>query len=493
MLALLLILTATAVAALIMPMLLVQIRGARQDVGRADQLAAAQSGLQVALARFRAATDAAGNGQLSSLPCGSITGPVGSGTARFQVSIEYFSADPHGSTPSWRAQNALACITGSGTAVTPGYALLTAVGTADPGSSWTGIAQRTLQTTYVFQLSNRNIPGGLIRVYRTSTSKDLCLDAGSGEPVAGTNVTMQQCAPGSVRQSFAYNPNLTLSLVSSKTSANPLGLCLDAGTAPTTGAVLAMQPCAAVTAPRQQWSMNDTANFEGTGDGRTLDGMCFTVKSPDTEGSVVVVSPSCGGPYDDVRTFLPEAAAGAGASGASSGQLVNFNQFGRCLDVTEQNVNYGYLIDWPCKQVPDPSLITWNQRWALPQIDAKTGTGTGRIITSPAAGTPYCLTSPGSTATGRYVTVAPCPATSTPATTWTVSSRTGSYDTSYRITDFSGNCLQPTDPGAATPDLYNAASKVSKIVLAACSGSTMQKWNAPPNIDQPSIKDTHEL
>ena len=67
--------------------------------------------------------------------------------------------------------------------------------------------------------------------------------------------------------------------------------------------------------------------------------------------------------YDNIKDLAPDAAVGAGAAGASSGQLVNFNQFGRCLDVTNQDVTSAYLIAWPCKQAPDPTNVAWNQRW----------------------------------------------------------------------------------------------------------------------------------
>jgi hypothetical protein len=162
---------------------------------------------------------------------------------------------------------------------------------------------------------------------------------------------------------------------------------------------------------------------------------------------------------------------------------VNFSQFGRCLDVTEQNINYAYLIAWPCKQAPDPTLVTWNQKWALPAIAATATSATGRITTKPSS--LYCLQSPGSTAAGQYVTPVLCPAPdATPQSQlWTVYGDTGVYATSYRIQDSSGFCLTTTDPRAAIPDLYPKGQH----------GSTAQKWNAPPNILQSlPLKDVTE-
>jgi hypothetical protein len=63
---------------------------------------------------------------------------------------------------------------------------------------------------------------------------------------------------------------------------------------------------------------------------------------------------------------------------------------------------------------------------------------------------------------------------------WTVYGKTSSYATSYEITDNSGYCLQPTDPTATPTDFFNA--DISKSIVAKCNGSTLQKWNAPPNV-----------
>jgi hypothetical protein len=293
---------------------------------------------------------------------------------------------------------------------------------------------------------------------------------------------------------FAYDANLNLVLAATR-SGTSLGMCLDAGTPHADGNLVQFQPCAVTTQPQQQWSINDQANFEGTSNGSTLDGFCFNVQSPDTPGSFVVLGSvaTCHKSYDNIETFQPEAAVGAGASGPDAGQLVNFSQFGRCLDVTEQNVLYSYLISWPCKQAPDPTYVKWNQKWQLPTIASGASSGTGTIVTRPVLGS-YCLHSPGSTAPGVYVTVLPCPLGLTPVDmTWTVNMNTGAYATSYVIMDSNGYCLQPTDPDATPPDFYPKGKVISKIIVADCNGSTLQKWNAPPNVLNPlPLKDITE-
>ncbi|HKT04235.1 MAG TPA: ricin-type beta-trefoil lectin domain protein [Rugosimonospora sp.] len=497
-LAMLLTLVGMMLSALLVPMVITQVRSTTDDVHRVHALAAAQAGLDVALGHIRAANDGSGNGVLGSLPCGPLTGSVGvGGTARYQVTITYYNADPRGHNSTWLAAHDINCYTGGGADSTPAYALLTSQGTDVATGTIGTVPGRTLQGTYTFKTTNANISGGLIHVYKTATSTDLCLDAGSGSPAAGTNVQMQPCTAGSITQKFAYEPNLNLVLVSSQTTAQPLGMCLDAGTPQAAGKVVAFQPCASTTLPQQQWSQNDGANFQGTADGHTLDGFCFNVQSPNVAGSFVILGAlsagKCGGNYDNQQTFMPEASAGAGAAGASTGQLVNFNEFGRCLDVTNQDVTYAYMIAWPCKQAPDPTYVLWNQKWALPSIATGASSATGKITTTKSP-TAYCLRSPLSTVAGTYVDVTPCPSGTLPANlTWTVSGDTGSYTTSYRIMDSSGYCLAPTDPNASPPDLFPSGLLISKIVVVACDGNTLEKWNAPPGIvPAPPLKDIGE-
>ena len=509
MFAMLIIIVGTLLSSLMIPMMITQMSSTRSNNREVHELDAAEAGIDVAMAQIRAANDNAGNGVLSRLPCNSstgqaFTGPVGvGGTSRYQVSITYYKTDPQGQTAAWLTANQVTCITGGGTLSAPAYALLQSQGIDSITGTFGSAPLRTLLATYIFRTTNINIPGGPIHVYKTSTSNDLCLDAGSSSPTAGTNVTVKACSTGSTPQKFAYNANLTLVLVTSKTQLQPLGMCLDAGTPHAVGNVVKFQACATVTHPQQQWSFNDEANLEGTSDGKTLDGFCFNVQTPNATGSFVVLAngSNCRGAYDNIQTFSPDAAVGAGAAGASSGQLVNFNEFGRCLDVTEQNVTYGYLIAWPCKQAPDPTNVTWNQRYALPTVAAGTQSGTGRITTNPPAGL-YCLQSPLATTSGKYVTVVPCPTGNPANQTWTVYLDTGVYATSYVIRDsspikdssgISGYCLQPTDPNATPADRYPNGNNISKIVVATCNGSTLQKWNADPNILQPlPLKDIHE-
>ncbi|SHN20958.1 RICIN domain-containing protein [Cryptosporangium aurantiacum] len=497
--ALLVTMVGVLLSTLLVSTVIAQNTNTRTQIARVAALNAAQTGLDVALAHIRASTDSDGDGVLSKLPCVNLSGAVaavaGGTRSTYKVTIDYYPVDPQNRSDAWLAANTIRCIIGAGAFSTPGYALLRSTGTYTPNTANTApTTVRTLQGTYTFQTSDENISGGLIHVYKTSTTTDLCFDAGSGSPTAGTPLTMKPCSAGSVAQTWTYNANLTLSLVSSKTPTMSLGMCLDAGTSPKAGAIVYLQPCAKTTSPQQQWSYNDSANFEGTSNGSTLNGTCFNVQQPNVAGSFVILGSgaNCRKSYNNVQNFFPEATAGAGAAGAAAGQLVNFEQFGRCLDVTGQKTDADFLISWQCKQAPNPANVAWNQKWTTPTLADGTA-GVKSLVTTNRSGL-YCLRSPRSAARGQYVRIVSCSASSTSLELlWTFYGNTGAYATSYTVVDSSGYCLSPTDPDAASPDLYSTGQSISKIVVAVCDGSTLQKWNAPTSILQAlPLKDIKE-
>jgi len=490
--AMLVMLVAIAVTAVITPIAVTQIRSTREDNHRTGSLAAAQAGLDVALAHIQAANNGSGTGVLSALPCGPLSGTVSTASPTwYKVTIAYYLTDPRGheNDAAWQTANPpVSCIAGGGAQTTPGYALLRSYGTdqptADPATTdITKLANRKLTATYIFQITNQNIAGGNIRTYKSAVQ--LCLDAGSSSPTAGTNVQMQPCVVGAPQQKWAYSANLSLVLVTSRTAALPNGMCVDAGTPEVTGAVAKLQPCGFPKLIQQQWSLDDNSYFEGTTDGKTLNKLCLKAQTADTAGSFVILSSTtlgCG------TRWVPDASAGAGAAGPSTGQLVNFLQFGRCLDVTNKDVTYAYDIAWPCKQAPDPTTLTWNQVWSIPAVASGAKSATGPISTV-YSGTTYCLKSPNSTVMySDYVYVAACPGGPTADEVWTVYGNTGDYLTSYRILDKNGYCLAPTDQNAPNPDLFSNGDQTSKMTVAVCSASLyqnkLQKWNAPPNILQ---------
>jgi hypothetical protein len=488
--AMLVVLVGVMMSLLLVPLAVNQVHATQTQDRHNTELGAAETGLDVAVGQIRSAADGSGTGDISALPCGPMTGSVSAGgTARYQVTIDYLPADPKGQTDEWIEDNRLDCASGAGTSTAPTHALLRAQGTNAATGAFGTVPSRKLEATYIFHTDNRLVSGGQIHVYPTPGGLDLCMDAGSTDPASGTSLLMKRCDPSSLTQRFTYNPNLTISLVASKTAADPLGMCLDAGTPHANNSLVKFQKCE-TTAPKltqQQWSFNGNANLQGTSDGKTLDKYCLNLQSPNVDGSFVILldGTGCKQGYNNTQTFQPDAAAGAGAAGIDEtvpgkpvGQLVNFEQFGRCLDVTNQNAAYAFMIAWPCKQAPDKANLDWNQTWELPPAEVP-----GRITTKNGS-TTYCLESPGSTAPGQYVKLtSTCPGNNPPTSVkWRVFGKTDRYDTSYRIMDESGFCLSVTDPTAKPPDFFQSGLGISKIVVAKCDSSRLQKWNASPDL-----------
>ncbi|WP_449063122.1 RICIN domain-containing protein [Planomonospora algeriensis] len=476
--ALLITLVAVSLSALLVPVVLNQISSTRATMERTRALHAAQAGIDTALGQIRAASKAAASdgtreGLLEQLPscemAGSLSPDASLRPPRYRVEIAYLDVD----------DNELGCVPTD----VPDRALLTSTGIDGPDGAFDEgtPGTRSIEATYSFQTTNANIVGGQIRLAQANGADPLCMDAGLAEPVlAGTRLQMQKCQPGAGQQRFAYTQDLFLKLVDSESSTATLGMCLDTPSSQATGAYVVFQPCQPTRIPRQQWSLNDNSNFQGTSDGATLNSYCFNLSSPGLPGSYVTLG-TCGTTANR-QVFRPQTGVGTGMAGPATGQIVNYEQFSRCVDVTGFQTNPTYLIVWFCKHVPNGS-IRWNQKWSIPAASA-TGT-TGRIRTVADGGTGYCLRSPGSTAAGQYVRLTSCAATGTLPIElrWTVFGDTGDYATGYRIMDGYGNCLVPTDLTVPNPDTHTDGT--SKVKVAVCDRSELQKWNAPANLDRP--------
>ncbi|WP_238006030.1 hypothetical protein KZZ52_52215 [Dactylosporangium sp. AC04546] len=474
-LAMMLTLVGTSLSTLMVPVVIQQLRDTQRTVERAQALHAAQAGIDVVIGAIRAT---GGNPDHLCPVTTPFTGAVGGGKGRYTVSVTFQDA----------ARKPVGCPLKT---VVPSYALITSTGTNVPGTAFPADRSRTLTATYVFRFTNENIEGGLVKFYGGT----YCLDAGSSSPAVGTNVTTQPCSTGSPRQIFAYTRNLTLVLVSSRTAANPQGMCLDSAADPVSGTLIQFRPCGSPTVPyHQQWNINDSSNFQSTDNtGTKLGAYCFHAKAGSTKGAFVELL-ACGGASDNTRTFAPEASVGAGAAGPPA-QLVNFKQFGRCVDVTNFDVTKGFLIVWPCKQAPNQANVGWNQRFTIPATSGGTGHATGQIVTydSSKLKTNVCLTTAKRT---EFVTMQPCPAKGTASAEWTVSYQEKTYGASYVIRDSAGLCLTPTDLDAKPlleSNIFRGSTVVSKLTVDHCDGSKLQKWNAPANTEDPSpLKDIGE-
>ena len=102
------------------------------------------------------------------------------------------------------------------------------------------------------------------------------------------------------------------------------------------------------------------------------------------------------------------------------------------------------------------------------------------------------MRSPLSTAAGTYVWLTPCPtSTMTSQITWTRFEYHQDRAISYTVRDALGNCLSPTDLDGT--DLYGSGrTPASKMLVAPCDGTTLQKWNAPPQVSSTPLHDFGE-
>ncbi len=235
---------------------------------------------------------------------------------------------------------------------------------------------------------------------------------------------------------------------------------------------------------RQEWSFDDSGKFEGAASNGNLNGYCISsnpYNNPVSGG--FLYEQKCSGGGFDTETWNPDPQVGAGSAGPSTQGLVNYSEFGRCLDVTGQNVNATWLIDYPCKQAPDPNYIAWNQRWVYNNNTLTTTTG----------GVTYCLTGPATqspTAINNLVLIKPCSSSLATQQKWTESGDTGSYSTGYTIVNSAGYCLSVVQPGPSWASKYD--QQWGAIVTVTCDGSLVQKWNAPPNFIDSRFKGTAE-
>jgi hypothetical protein len=502
----LVILVSSTLCALLVPMVITQANSTHYSTSRQQALDAAWAGIDMAVGRIRMAEDVSGNGILGKLPCwttdsgtpyrGSVVSAGdGSqvGAEQYQVYVDYYVVDPVANP----AATPMVCSTGYGTfdlnsgQATPGYALITATGTAGTGSIST-TQGRTLQTTYVFQVSNTNVPGGIIRLYPgTGATNALCIDAGTSNPNPATTtpVYLQLCSastPPIAQQVFVYRTDLTLQLLSSVTATNPLGMCLDTVAPLTAGYAIYLKKCGALGSPPydQQWSFDDNGHFRGSlstsaQSPGTLSTICINAASQ-SAGQAVTAATCAGSTSDPTQAWIPAPTVGAGA--AADPQYVNYKEFGRCMDVTNQNVNSDHFIDYPCKQNPYAGAVAWNQKFTYVAL-----TGSYGQMTTVTGGVTYCITSPGTN--NGYVTLKTCTLSGGTAVQqrWVRNGGAAglSYSAKYNIVDSFGFCL-----GLAPP--YGSVVW-SSIDVETCTGSLDQKWNASPDLSQPSEQNTLEL
>lgn len=451
---------------------------------------AAQAGLQSALALIRSA-DAPPDlshkvyGNPADLPC-SVSGNVAAdGTASsYSVSIQYFTSDPTNTSDSWRAANMMACSVGVSTV--PKYAYVSSSGqdSAIPGNTNAAAGNRALSAIYKFNTTNVNIEGGMIH----NSNGTFCMEAVAA--TSGSNVKFVPAAQclNTPLQLWVYATDYELKLASTMVPGS-VALCI-------TGPALdgentqraTLQPCQSnSTRWNQLWSWTGDNTWGGqqpsiTGGPSTYCLQASLADGSNLSSSFVEVKKSCttglfpNYTYKPTGTFTPSLSVGAGAAGYNTNQIVNYQEFGRCADVTDEVDTRAYMIVYPCKQDPTGvgTYLKWNHKWFyVKPTEPVTSSAPQQITIKNASGATRCLTSP--TSTGVEVTFTAC--TTSSLQLWTRVEKTSDYASSYLILNSAGKCLV-ADPSS----LHNA--KWSKVRVANCNGSLAQKWNAPPtNVD----------
>jgi hypothetical protein len=472
---------------------------------------AAEAGFDAALAKIRAARvqqNGVWVGDKSKLPCATVAGDTtltgvvgGSGKPAYSVIIRYYSSDPAGRSDTWRDDplNKIKCVPPSGGPVTqPKFALLVSSGSSDAVAHLAdSVGNRTIESVYDFQLSNANVSGGLIHNSKDGSAGvvDLCLDAGSIAPAPGTPVKVQNCSAGSAKQTFAWRSDFSIVLVTTAGANLNQGMCITADATNNSNAYFATCDGSF----KQKWGYSDGGNlFSRPGSPGTTAAYYLRIANANTPGSNVTVTTSNSG-VESVIRWSPEARAGAGSVGNAGDsqsdvvdkklQWVNYEEFGRCYDITNWNTGASSNILYPCKQDPG-NYVGWNQTivWeSVTQMLYTYATSSGKTFDEAKAanGGKYCMTSPATT--GGYVRMYGCSTTNV-LQKWTVNRSTGDYATNYTIVDNQGRCL-----GNGVSTGYGSDGQWSNPVIEVCvPGDPGQKWNAPPNVLDSSTRDTLE-
>lgn len=494
---LLFILVLTILSVVVLGSLVSQVRPTAFTQDSSRSLFAAEAGVQATLGQVRTAVKVVGPdtyGDPAKLPC-ALKGTVGeAGQAlTYDVTISYFGLDPAGQDAGWRAANALACTTG--TALTPSFAIITSTGRADEstaGKAYRSAGPRTLESKYTFKLTNKNIAGGLMY----TVTQQACLEAASTSVDATVSYrAASSCSSGTATQMWVYDTDYAIKLAvttGTTTGSGSTGtsseLCI---TRPGANGPVTVKKCVKGQ-PDQLWGYEGGAIFKGQNSANTgTTKLCLwsNVDSGNPSGRQLYAGPrGCDSSNQDWGSFSPEPRVGAGAASKKTNQIVNYLEFGRCFDVTGQEVAAAFMIVYPCKQDPSGGTgVLWNHKWYYTEPTAPATSSATRIevLEKDDVNKRTCLTTPVAGTTPAYVTLKACDGSARQGYTRTYD--TSSYATSYTFVAADGRCL------SIGPRASASGVNWSTIVAASCTGGAEQKWNAPPNALSASLSDTREL
>lgn len=340
---------------------------------------AAQAGIEATISQIRNATttDAAGNvvGDIHQLPC-YVNGPVEGapeGTT-FTASVSYFAEDPVGRDEEWRADNALRCYTSGATIglrAVPRYAVVRSEGLDPSAVVMDDVADRMIEATYTFPLMTRTISGGQI----LDANSQFCLVAettSAGSTARFRSITGDLCKEPNERNLWSWRPDYMIHLSSSDLDGR-VPLCLSGRASGSKPTRMTLKPCTlgSTDPDGQRFSWVGSHTWQGQNAANTDYSNSYIVNSDGSvsNGDYISVSTSTGNPKP-----VPLPAVGKGNASYESRQVVNQAEFGRCLDVTNERINYAFMISYPCKQDPTGlERFSWNHKWYYDEPDADLG------------------------------------------------------------------------------------------------------------------------
>lgn len=490
--ALIAIMIMTALTVLVMGLVVSQVMPTQFARKNTRTIYAAEAGIESALGQLRTAVGApdvtgAVYGSTAKLPC-SMTGTVSDpgGPLSYTVSIRYYTDNPAGRDATWLNANKMACTDGSGTGgLQPQYAYVSSAGSAQGGGALApNQANRSMSSIYRFNVTSTNVSGGRIYTFNTK----YCLQADS--VADGSYVTYKafaDCGNDDDRELWLWNADYQIKLAVT-TLAGSTPLCITGpGTAYNTEKVK-LRPCKSSSDTarwNQLWSWQGGSHWEGeTTSISGYSGVClFQYSQSNADSSMrnqnLYAGKTCASDQE-WGSFNPDPALGAGAASYATHQVINFLEFGRCFDVTGENVSSTFMIIYPCKQ--DPASATgfnWNHKWFYTEpAPGASSSGPQNIYIYYLNNTSskYCLMSPTPESGSPYPTLSTnC---TDQRTQWTRFGDTGNYGTSYRFVDYKGRCI-------SLGDKYNGAW--SKMIVTGCTTGLDQKWNAPSENVQASV------
>lgn len=471
-------------------------------------LSAAQAGIDAAAAQIRNATSPDGTGtpmgDIHKLPCrvnGTVAG-TGSDT-NYRVKVNYFRTDPVDQDKAWRSANALTCYTGTGinggVRSVPKFAMMTSEGFDETSTSQVDRADRVVESSYTFQLTTKRVSGGMI----LDANSEYCLvatGAAATEKIKYRAAASAYCQDQTDLNSWTWANDYMLHL-SSTDLAGKIPLCITGRASGGTPVAMTLRPCTSTSTDPlgQRWAWTGDYTWKGQNAANTAQINSFIVNEDGQvdAGDELSVASSAGN-----RSLTPLPAVGKGNASYATKQVVNFNLYGRCLDVTRANINAEFMIAYPCKQDPAGfGNFLWNHKWEYTEPPTGTESIQTQITVKPGA-TPYCLITPdgattqananppGGNTTARFPRFVDGGARDCTSdnTMWTRFGYSTDEDDAYTFQDKDGRCLSADGPQTDFEPQWTS------IIVAKCDGSNNnQKWNVPDNPVEASIGDFAEV